>query len=114
MGGETFKVLVSRKTIRDFAKRIGRRFSPDRVILFGSYAYGKPTRDSDVDLLVVLPFEGPSGLKAAEIMHALSPRIPVDIVVRTPEDLGRRLGLNDFFLQEITSKGEVLYESSHA
>jgi predicted nucleotidyltransferase len=114
MGQETFKMLVSRKTIRDFARRIGRRFKPDRVILFGSYAYGKPTRDSDVDLLVVLPFEGPSGLKAAEIMHALSPRIPVDIVVRTPEDLRRRLGLNDFFLQEVTSKGEVLYESSHA
>jgi uncharacterized protein len=107
-------MLVRRKSICDFARQIGQEFNPKRVILFGSYAYGKPTADSDVDLLVVIPFEGSSGQKAFEIMRKLKPRIPVDIIVRTPEDIRKRLALNDFFLQEITSKGEVLYESSHA
>ena len=105
---------VTRKNIRDFVRRVGQEFNPERVILFGSYAYGKPTEDSDVDLLVVLPFKGSGAMMAVEIMRRLKPRIPVDIVARTPEDMKRRLDLNDFFLEEITSKGEVLYESPHA
>jgi predicted nucleotidyltransferase len=104
-------MLVQRKAIREFARRIGEEFKPERVVLFGSYAYGKPTEDSDVDLLVVLPFQGSSGRMAYEILRRLNPRIPVDLVVRTPRDIHERLALNDFFLQEITTKGKVLYES---
>ena len=107
-------MLVQRKAIRELAQRIGQEFNPHRVILFGSYAYGKPTESSDVDLLVVLPFKGSKGRMAVEIMRRLRPRIPVDIVVRTPEDLETRLLLNDFFLKEITSRGKVLYEAPHA
>jgi uncharacterized protein len=107
-------MLIERKTINDFAQQIGREFRPERVILFGSYAYGKPTPDSDVDLLVVLPFQGSKGLKAFEIMRKLKPHIPVDIIVRTPDDIQERLELNDFFLKEITSKGKILYESPHS
>lgn len=104
-------MLVALKTIREFAQRIGQEFHPDRVILFGSYAYGKPTSDSDVDLLVVLSTKDSKGRIAFEILRKLKPRIPVDIIVRTPEDIQERLELNDFFLKEITSKGKVLYES---
>ncbi len=42
--------MISRQTIRKFANEVGRRFKPVRIILFGSYAYGRPTPDSDVDL----------------------------------------------------------------
>jgi len=105
---------LQRKDISDFARQIGHEFHPDRVVLFGSYAYGTPTPDSDVDLLVVMPFEGLGGTKAFEIMRKLKPRIPVDLVVRRPEDIQRRLAWNDFFLREIEERGEVLYESSDA
>ena len=50
--------MVNEQTIQDLCNRIVQDFQPDRIILFGSYAYGNPTPDSDVDILVVLPFEG--------------------------------------------------------
>ncbi|MBI4507617.1 MAG: nucleotidyltransferase domain-containing protein [Chloroflexi bacterium] len=83
------------------------------MILFGSYAYGDPTGASDVDLLVILPFEGSNMRKAVEIMNRVSPRFPVDLLVRTPEQVRQRLAWNDFFLREVMEKGKVLYESAH-
>jgi len=104
---------IGKRAIRALARRIAREFQPDRIILFGSHAYGKPTPDSDVDLLVVMPFEGKGYKKAAEIMSKVRPPFSVDLLVRTPEELRQRLAWHDFFLMEITDKGEVLYDSSH-
>ena len=93
-------------------QKVATQFRPERVILFGSYARGKPTADSDVDLLVVMPFKG-SGLdQAAEIIRKTRPRFAVDLIVRTPEDLDRRLAMNDFFLREATREGQLLYETA--
>lgn len=103
--------MISRESIMELSERIAQHFAPQRIILFGSYAYGSPSEGSDVDLLVILPFEGASVTKAIEILRRVQPRIPVDLVVRTPEDLRQRLEWNDFFLREIVEKGEVLYES---
>ncbi len=50
--------MINEKKIADLGNRIAKEFQPERIILFGSYAYGKPRPDSDVDLLVVLPFDG--------------------------------------------------------
>ena len=100
-------------SIQELTARIVQEFQPERVILFGSYAYGTPTSDSDVDLLVVLPHEGKGTRKAIEILNTINPKIPVDLLVRTPEQLDRRLAWNDFFLQEVMKKGRVLYEASH-
>ena len=75
--------------------------------------YGRPTEDSDVDLLVILPFEGKPIQKATEILKKTKPRIPVELLVRTPEQVKRRLALNDYFLREIIEKGKVLYESPY-
>ncbi|HJS18165.1 MAG TPA: nucleotidyltransferase domain-containing protein [Anaerolineales bacterium] len=58
---------VSRSQIHKYADRIARQFHPHKIILFGSYAYGKPTEDSDVDLLVIMPFKGRNPEKATEI-----------------------------------------------
>jgi predicted nucleotidyltransferase len=49
---------ISQRTISSFARQVARQFNPQKIILFGSYAYGKPTEDSDVDILVVMPFKG--------------------------------------------------------
>ncbi len=104
---------IERRDIEDLAQQIGNAFNPERVVLFGSYAYGEPDESSDVDLLIVLPFAGKSFSKALEIMRHIKPRIPVDIVVRTPQVMRQRLAMNDFFLREIDEKGEVLYEAPH-
>jgi uncharacterized protein len=92
-------------------ERIVQEFQPERVILFGSYAYGTPDSDSDVDLLVVLPFEGQGCRKSLEIIAAVEPSFAVDLLVRTPQQLQQRLEWNDFFIREIVEKGKVLYEA---
>lgn len=103
---------VSRRTITSFVRRIARQFNPHKIILFGSYAYGSPTEHSDVDLLVIMPFEGKGAKKAAEILLATDPRFPIDLLVRTPKQIKTRIKLGDYFLREITQKGKVLYEST--
>ncbi len=106
--------LIDKKSIEDFSGEVVRNFHPERIILFGSYTYGKPTENSDVDLLIILPFEGKPIQKASEILRKIKPRIPVELLVRTPTQVKQRLALNDHFLREIIEKGKVLYESSHA
>ena len=100
--------------IRDFTNEIARRFLPERIILFGSQANGTANRDSDVDLLVVMDYEGPAPHKAAEILSSINPDFSVDLLVRKRSELDERLRLNDFFFRDLVSKGQVMYEASHA
>ncbi len=87
---------------------------PEKIILFGSYAYGNPTPDSDVDLLVVLDTNASSTERYLVVSRLLYPRpFPVDILVRTPREIEHALRTGDFFMQEIVAQGRVLYERSH-
>jgi predicted nucleotidyltransferase len=97
--------------IRRFARRIAERFQPEKIILFGSYAYGHPHAESDVDLLVVMPAANEIN-QAIRIHVAFEPVFPLDLIVRTPDRLARRLAEGDWFLREIMDKGKVLYEST--
>ena len=106
------RLMVSRRAIRRFSGEVARRFKPKRIILFGSYAYGKPTPDSDVDLLVVMPCKGRALDKSLEIRLAVNAGFPLDLIVRTPAELKKRLQWGDFFLREITEKGTVLYDAA--
>ena len=81
---------ISQRTISSFARQVVRQFNPQKIILFGSYAYGKPTADSDVDMLVIMPFQGKGAQKATEILLATDPRFPIDLLVRTPEQIRGR------------------------
>lgn len=103
--------VVEVEKILSLSDSIAREFRPDCIILFGSYAYGKPGENSDVDLLVVLPFKGKPVRKALEILRVINPKIPVDLLVRTPEQVKERIALNDWFMREIVEKGRKLYES---
>jgi predicted nucleotidyltransferase len=99
------------REIRAVARRIARLFRPEKIILFGSYATGTPGPDSDVDLLVVMETPLSSRQQRLAISRALSPRpFPMDIVVRTPQEIQRRVTAGDFFLREIMATGKVLYE----
>jgi predicted nucleotidyltransferase len=104
--------VVERSEIEDLAGRIAKEFKPERIILFGSYASGAPSPDSDVDLLVVLPHQGKSWRVAAEIRKRARSPFPMDLIVRTPEQIRARMALDDPFVREIVERGQVLYEAA--
>lgn len=95
--------------IRRYARQIGDSFKPEKIVLFGSYAYGTPNEHSDVDLLVVMPCRNTLS-KAVQMEIKCPPPFPVDIIVRTPASLKWRLADGDSFHTEILSKGKTLYE----
>ncbi|MBI3408155.1 MAG: nucleotidyltransferase domain-containing protein [Planctomycetes bacterium] len=99
--------------IRKFARDVAGRFRPDRIILFGSHAYGRPHADSDVDILVVMKARNQLDL-AVKIELACDPPFPLDIFVRTPQNLSKRLADGDSFTREIVTQSKVLYAKSHS
>ena len=103
---------VSRNIIQQVADEIVQRFHPQMVVLFGSYAYGTPTRDSDVDLLVMMETQLSNVEQAVEIRKAVDFPFPTNLLVRTPQQLEERLAKGDIFLQEIMTKGVRLYEAA--
>lgn len=99
--------------IVQFSEKIAKDFHPDKIILFGSQAYGTPTPDSDIDLLVVMDYEGRHTIQAIKILQHLNTLAPIDLLVRTPTQVNDRLRLGDRFMQEIMERGKVLYEGTH-
>lgn len=98
---------IPMSAIRRYARQVVEKFQPDKVILFGSYAKGEPRKDSDVDLLVVMPAWNEMS-KAARISDELEAPFMLDLIVRTPERLDRRLREGDWFLREVIETGKVL------
>src|SRR5205809_3089111 len=105
--------MVEMEKIKTLTSQIAREFNPNRIILFGSYAYGQPSDHSDVDILVVLPFKGKAVRKAIEIRNRLNAGMPLDLLVRTPEQLAERLEHDDWFMREIIERGRTLYEANN-
>src|SRR5947208_12115547 len=104
---------VPLRVIRRFARAVAERFQPEKVILFGSHAYGTPHADSDVDILVVMPCRNQLD-QALKIEATIDPPFPVQVIVRTPYNLGWRLAEKESFHTEIVTKGQVLYEKGNA
>ena len=107
--------MVLMQDIQHYCDAVAAAFKPQRIILFGSHAYGRPTADSDVDVLVVMRKARRFWMQTTQKIHAkVSAGFPVDVLVRDPDFLRDRLQEGDCFLEEITSKGRVMYESGHA
>src|SRR5271154_2767897 len=87
---------IPMRVIREYARRVAERFQPDKIILFGSYAYGQPHADSDVDILVIMPARNELD-QAVKICLAIDYNFPVDLLVRTPKNLAWRLAEGDSF-----------------
>jgi len=102
------------KTLPHAIKRIVSELKPEKIILFGSYAYGNPTPDSDVDLFVVIETNGKNKEMHRAVSMLLYPRqFPVDIIIKTPQEVEEALKGgkdNAFFIREIVKKGKVLYD----
>lgn len=103
--------MVAMSQITEFARRVADEFKPRKIILFGSHAYGNADADSDVDLLIIMPYEGRSWRMATAICSRVCPPFPLDLIVRSPDEVQRRVALGDPFLRDITESGRVLYES---
>lgn len=91
------------RVIRKFVRQVAERFQSEKIILFGSYAYGTPHADSDVDILVVMPARNEVD-QAARIHQAILPPFPLDVLVRTPHSLAWRLKEGESFLTEVVGK----------
>jgi predicted nucleotidyltransferase len=106
--------LVPDRLIRAYCAGIVREFQPQKIVLFGSYAHGHPTPDSDVDLLVILPFRGNDVIKAIQIRSRFQTPFPLDLLVRKPRFIAHRLRERDMFIEQVIKQGRVLYENKHA
>jgi len=103
---------IPMRAIHAVVKQIAENFHPEKIILFGSYAYGKPRPESDVDLLVVMESPLRNREQAAQIARAIDYHFGLDLLVRSPQQVNERLALGDFFLQEVIERGKVLYARS--
>lgn len=109
------RTKVSSKNIQAVVEQIASTYDPEKIILFGSHAYGRPSAWSDLDLLVVMDASEGELETALDIRKTLPPYpFSIDILVRSAKTLESRKALGDWFLQEITTKGKVVYERTHS
>lgn len=105
-----------KRDIADFFERLVEKlrkdYAPEKIILFGSYAYGVPNRESDIDLLIIKKTNAPIHRRIVNVRRLLSPLrkgLGLDVIVLTPEELKARIKIGDQFMEEIMTEGKVLY-----
>ncbi len=105
--------MIRRRDIKKWCESVAREFRPRQIILFGSHAHGAPTDDSDVDVLIVMSLaRGRREVRqAAEIRHRVPAPFPMDVIVRSPEQIARRLAHGDGFISSVLRRGRMMYES---
>ncbi len=96
--------------IQQIIQQIINNFQPEKIILFGSYAYGNPSDDSDVDLLVIMDFNDSPQKQMFKILQSIDYHLPLDLIVRSQNQLSKRINAGDFFLKEILERGRILYD----
>lgn len=102
---------VHKRQIQWAVNQLVEALHPEKIILFGSYAYGKPNRNSDVDMLVIMESEKRWTVRTADAYRAVHGKtFPMDLIVRTPQEMATRLAIGDPFIKEIMERGKILYE----
>jgi predicted nucleotidyltransferase len=102
------KMIISK-----MVEKIKKEYKPEKIILFGSYAYGKPTRHSDIDMFIVKKTKKKSmerWVTLKKLLQDPNRGIPFSPLIYTPRELENRLTLGDDFIKEILKKGKILYE----
>jgi len=104
--------ITTQQKIKKVTEKIVKEYKPEKIILFGSHAWGKPNPDSDVDLFIVKnskkrPSDREYELRMKLFGHGFP---PIDLLIYTPSEVQKRLEIEDFFVQDILSKGKILYE----
>ncbi len=107
--------MITRETITAVTKKIAQSFNPEKIILFGSYAWGKPEIDSDLDLFIVMESKERPIKRAVSVKRVLKDLyVPMDILVRTPDELQHRIDIGDPFIKKILRDGQVVYARNGA
>lgn len=97
--------------ISEIKEKIVREIDPEKIILFGSYAWGNPTKDSDVDLLIIQKSDESRRIRQINLRRKLfGSGVPMDFIVYTPDELNKRLNIRDVFVNKILKQGKILYE----
>jgi len=102
---------VTSEILAEIVRRIVDKLEPEKIILFGSYAYGQPHPDSDVDLFIIQETNQKYVDRCVAVSELIIPRpFPLDIIVKTPAEVSNALAKGDFFMKEMVTCGRVLYE----
>jgi len=104
--------MTQKWEIQEYVRDLVEKYQPERVVLFGSHARGEAGLDSDVDLLVIMPFEGKPVDQALHIRRHVKKHFPLDLIVQTPETTKERARAGDPLLKEALSQGQTLYDRS--
>jgi predicted nucleotidyltransferase len=116
VAGLQIDCMIQRRDIKKWCEIVAREFRPEQIILFGSYAHGIPTEDSDVDMLVVMPLS--RGCRDVQQAAAIRDRVPapfpMDVIVRSPQQIARRLASGDSFIAGVLRYGQMMYEGKCA
>ncbi len=102
---------ISEQLLERTVTRIVEFANPDKIFLFGSFAYGTPRKDSDIDLLIIMETDEKPAQRRMQISRLFRDRqVAMDFIVKTPSEIAERLSIGDFFIKKILEKGRVLYE----
>lgn len=100
------------KKLKVITQRIVAQYDPEKIILFGSYAWGKPNKDSDFDLFIVKKGKGNFLTEQQKVRKIIDGEIAADILIATPSEVKRKLTFGDFFFREIMKNGKSVYDKS--
>jgi len=101
------------KIIFEIVKEIREKYEPIKIILYGSYCYGTPTADSDINILIIKDTDKrpiDRWIEIKKILRNISKKAPISPLVYNPKEIKERLAIKDFFVEEIFEKGKVIYE----
>lgn len=102
--------MISQEKINEVVNRIVKNVNPEKIILFGSYAYENPSEDSDLDLLIIKEMKMPRYKRSREVKKYLRGlKIPIDVIVYTQKEIKEWENTKTSFISQATKEGKVLY-----
>ena len=102
---------VTETFLNEVTDKIVQALKPEKIFLFGSYAYGNPEKDSDIDLFIIMETSERPAKRRIRVSRLFWDRpVPMDFVVKTPTEIAERISMGDFFIKKILTKGKVLYD----
>jgi len=104
-----------KQIIQRIVEKLVAEYAPRQIILFGSYAYGNPDPDSDIDLFIIKETSErfiDRWIAVQRILSGMHRFLPLEPLVLTPQEVEHRLAIGDQFIAEILRKGKVLYDAS--